>query len=311
MKKIVFNLFLMLVLASGMGSGMISAHAAEQQEEDVNGQRPGIEARTLVTTAWGTTKGDIVPYRSGAAGTGQITVHFTAKNSGFVDGDKSVYTLMLPDELKEVAANSQFGTKIEGTVRNSTMLGEKKTEITPNMVDAYSDRVYVSIPGGCWIGVGNVRVDLKIRYGEILDVNPNLKIPDVKKGYQFKSGLRYTSASWDIIKKPLLGTDGSRWKSAEKSMIIQSDTMITSASFKVGDKVIRGTYSGDDIADSKVYLNGENLNIEHDDSSFFKDKINIYGGNKFSEVQDDDYLMVKCYDANNVLLDVYEVDISL
>lgn len=318
MKKVTMSLFMMVLFVSGFVTPAFSAQEidsvnteAVQQEEATDPVGPS--TRTLFLTAWGKTKGDIVSYRPGVKNTGVISVHFNATNTGFQDGDKAVYTLMLPEELKEVAAQPDFNEKFEGTIRNTSFLHERKTQIRPDMVEAYSDRVYLSIPSGCWIGVGETRIDFKIKYGEILAANPKLDIKDNEfGGYKFKSGLRYTSAPWDVIKVPILGSDGSKWTSEELEMITRrDDSVIDVATFTKGQKVIKGTYTGDgeDIADSKVVLNGEDLEIRHDDGSFFRNKVNIAVANKMAEVEEDDFVMIKTYDYNGKLLDVAEVEL--
>lgn len=308
MKKIVISLGLMGLsfLASG------STYFAAQENMAAKQENHSVIMRSSIVTAWGETEGDIVSYRQSIVNSGQVAIHFKANNISFVNNNSAVYTMMLPSEMKEVASQSSFKSKIEGTIRNSTLTSEEKTLITPDMIEAYNDRIYVTVPSSFWIGSGSVYINLKINYGEILRANPNLKIADNLSGYTFRSGLKFTSGDITGIKQPLTSSEGSVWKSEEKSMMARkSDTVINTVTYKKGEKVIRGTYEEGDskIENSKVFMNGKELNTAHDESSFFKNKILLYVGTQLSSMDEDDYVVLKCYDENDVLLDTHQINL--
>lgn len=308
MKKIVISLGLMGLsfLASG------STYFAAQEDAVVVNENYSAAERSSIVTAWGTTEGDIVSYRQDAPNTGQVAVHFEANNIGLVNNDLAVYTLMLPSEMREVASQSNFGSKIEGTVRSSTLTGERKVSLTSSMIEVYSDRIYISVPSGFWIGSGSVHIDLKMKYGEILKENPALKIKDNASGYVFRSGLRFTNGVLADIKKPLTSSEGSVWTSEEKSMMVsKSETIVNIATYKKGEKIIRGAYEEGDaeIGNSRVFMNGKELITDHDDSSFFKNKIMLYVGTQLSSMDEEDRVVIKCYDKNDRLLDTRQVEL--
>lgn len=309
MRKIVLSTFLMLSIISMAGSISVAAQEFDVSEELV--QETPTPKFAGILAASGKTEGNIVPYRRDVNGTGIITVHFEANNIGFVAENKAVYTLMLPNEFKEVASQPLFEKGITGKIRISTIKeGEKQKDIELNMLDVYSDRIYLKIPRSLWIGAGSIKVDMRIDFASLLSAN--IEVPDNPDGYTFKSELRFINGVFDISKDPIIGSNASKWVSKETSMIAVDEVSIDSASYRKGDKTIKGTYSdiGGRIENSKVFLNGEDLKVEHDDSSFFKGNINIFVGNKLKDVSQDDYLIIKCYGKGGELLDFQKVEIA-
>ncbi|MCT0017268.1 hypothetical protein EFE32_10665 [Lactococcus lactis subsp. lactis] len=178
------------------------------------------ETRTLICAADGKLEGQIVPFIQGLPFTGNITLHYSARNVGFVDGDVSILTIKLPDEFKYVASVPEFSKYIKGTLHIQALLGHNETELTPEMIETYTDRIIIYTPHTFWIGVGEVEADLTINYGEFLTEYPSLPISDAPLGYIFMAQLKYDSAMWDVIKDPILGTNDETYITKETTAIV-------------------------------------------------------------------------------------------
>lgn len=180
----------------------------------------GISARTAIITAKGNLEGTLVPYDN-VEGldqfTGDVVLHYRAKNSGFVDGDTSVVSIKLPKEFKTLAMAPGFIDTITGQATVKCILGNNTVDIDSTMIKVAADRIVITTPHQLWVGVGKVSVDLNINYGKILSKFPALKIPDAPGGYEFTTQLKYNSAMWDILEDPIIGTNNDTFITEETS----------------------------------------------------------------------------------------------
>lgn len=191
----------------------ISAPAEAKQQDEAK------DPRTLIVAANGVLEGQMVPYIEGLPFTGKVTLHYSAQNYGFVDGDVSVLMIKIPEEFKYVASVPDFAKHITGKVTAKTPLGHNEENITPTNVETYSDRILIHMPQSLWIGVGDVTADIVVDYGAFLAQYPQLPIPDAPLGYEFQAQLKYDSAMWDIITDPIIGTDDETFLTPDTSAI--------------------------------------------------------------------------------------------
>lgn len=192
---------------------------SQQSVTSVTNQNQNKETRTLITTARGHLEGSLTPYIKGLPFTGNISLHYSAKNTGFVDGDVAVLTVKLPDEFKTVASVPNIAEHVTGKINTQTLLGEKQTDITPEMVECYPDRIIIHTPHNFWVGVGQVSADITMNYGAALVEYPTIPIPDAPNGYEFVTQLKYSSAMWDVIKDPIIGTNTDTFTTKDISAI--------------------------------------------------------------------------------------------
>lgn len=311
MKKITVCVFLMTLILSNGGVNILATQSVYTRNIDSLNDKKEREESPEIVENWGNTSGTIVPYRAGSSGTGQINIHFVAKNvGGKIGGYNGIYTLMLPEEFKEIAKKSGLDSKITGTIRTSTLYGEKTKSITPAKLEIKEDRINLKVTPN-YSGEGeHISVDMKINYGALLQSSPNLKIQDNPDGYEFRSGVRFTNGSSDIIKTSLDKGEGSTWISEETRMLVADVPLtIISSEYRRGNNLIQGEYIGSGIVDSKVFLNGNDLGIKYDDTAFFKGDINIYVGEKLKDIDENDSVVIKCYDAKAKILDEVETRI--
>lgn len=181
---------------------------------------PGISARTAIVTAKGKLEGSLVPFTNieGVSQyTGDVVLHYTARSSGFVDGDTSVVSVKLPKEFKTLAVLPGFIDTIKGQVTVQCILGPNTVDIDSSMIQVAADRIVITTPHQLWVGVADVSVDLNINYGQMLSKFPGLKIPDAPGGYEFVTQLKYNSAMWDFLKDPIIGTASDTFITEETS----------------------------------------------------------------------------------------------
>lgn len=179
------------------------------------------QSRTVIVAANGKLEGQMVPYIQGLDFTGKVTLHYSAQNVGFVDGDISVLMIKLPQEFRYLGVTPDFSNAITGKLHTQTLLGDKSTDITPDMIETYSDRILIKTPHQFWVGQGHVKADVVINYGQILTQYPTLPLPDAPKGYEFQMQLKYNAAMWDIIHDPIIGSNNETYVTDESSAIVQ------------------------------------------------------------------------------------------
>lgn len=174
-----------------------------------------------IIVAKGKLEGSMTQYILGLPFTGNVSLHYSAINTGFIIGNTTILTIKLPVEFENVAATSTFREKITGTLHLQTILGQKNIPITPEMVDSYPDRIIIQAPPAFWSGVGQFSADLTINYGEFLEQYPQINIPDAPNGYKFITQLQYSPTLWDFIQTPIIGTSQDTYISKETSASIQ------------------------------------------------------------------------------------------
>lgn len=177
------------------------------------------ENRTLIITAKGETEGMLTQYVQGLPFTGNVTLHYKATNTGFVDGDVSIVTIRLPEEFKYVASAPELKSAVTGKLHLQGIFGQKSVDISQDMVEVYPDRILIEAPHSFWIGVGEFTADININYGKVLSQYPTVPIVDAPHGYNFVTQLKYSSAMWDFIKEPIFGTDDDTYITEETSAI--------------------------------------------------------------------------------------------
>lgn len=208
LKKVILGASLGLSLISGsLGGNIVNAANVNNTSNVINTQtNKNIDPQTLIVAANGHLEGQMVPYIQGIPGTGKMTLHYSAQNYGFVDGDYAYLTVLLPEEFKFLASIPDFAHHITGEIRETSIV-EKTTPITQKNTKAYTDRLVIEVPRSLWIGSGDVAADIVIDYGQFLEKYPNLPIPDAPMGYKFITQVKYDSAMWDVIHDPIIGTD--------------------------------------------------------------------------------------------------------
>lgn len=160
----------------------------------------------------GVLDGQMVPYITGLPFTGNVTLHFSAKNPEFKTGYVSVIMFTIPEEFQNIAASPDFLNRISGKIKITTPLGHNEISISKNQITQVPNKLIINIPDSIWMGdpgndeVGTVSCDMVISYGEILATNPSFEIPDAPNGYTFTSKLKYSTEPWDFINDPLNST---------------------------------------------------------------------------------------------------------
>lgn len=177
------------------------------------------QARTAIITAKGTLQGQLVPYIRCVPNTGKVTLHYTAQNCGFVDGDIAYLTIKLPEQFKYLASQPEFASYITGEMRETRLFGDNTQPINPSNVTVYTDRIIVEVPRSFWIGVGDVNADIVIDYGQLLEENHHLPVDSAPTGYEFIAHLQYSSAPWDLLKAPIIGTNNDTIFTSETDAI--------------------------------------------------------------------------------------------
>ena len=178
-----------------------------------------------IITAKGKVEGALTQYISGLPFTGNITLHYTATNTGFVIGNTSILTIKLPEEFESVSSLPEFKEKITGNLHLQTIIGQKPIAISPEMVDSYPDRLIIHAPPSFWSGTGQFSADLTINFGEFLEENPELNIPDASEGYEFITQLQYSPNIWDFTNYKIIGTSEDTYISKETSVIYNSSSL--------------------------------------------------------------------------------------
>lgn len=173
-----------------------------------------------IITAQGKLEGSMTQHIEGLPFTGNVSLHYSATNTGFNIFDTSVLIIKLPEEFKNVASISEFKEKLVGTLHLQTILGQKSINITSDMVDSYPDRIIIKAPSTFWSGVGEFSADLYINYGEFLEENNQLDIPDAPDGYKFITQLQYSPSVWDFTQHLIIGTNEDTYISKETSASI-------------------------------------------------------------------------------------------
>lgn len=214
------NKLITTLLISGtlLCSGQSSIISADSYS-GTSSPQTNASTKTLIITAKGETEGSFTPYIQGLPFTGNVTLHYTATNSGFVDGDESIITIKLPEEFKYAASAPDFKSGVSGKLQLQGIFGQRAVDISPDMVDVYPDRILIQAPHTFWIGVGEMNADININYGKTLTEYPSLPIVDAPEGYSFTTQLQYSSAMWDFIKNPIFGTDDDTYITEETSAI--------------------------------------------------------------------------------------------
>lgn len=203
---------------------------ADQVSSNIQGQNtqaeqtPPKQSRTVIAAADGKLEGNMVPYVKGLDFTGNMTLHYKAKSVGFVDGDTAYLMIKLPKEFERLALAPGFKENITGKVRNQELLGVKEFDIKQDNVSVYSDRILIKVPYSLWVGAGTVNADISIAYGKVLanytdDSTLKLLLPESESGYEFRTQLKYNSATWDIIKEPIIGNFNEKLVTSETSGI--------------------------------------------------------------------------------------------
>lgn len=178
------------------------------------------KTRTLIPTAKGTLEGQLVQHIKGVPNSGRVTLHYKSSATGFVDGDISYLTIMLPQEFKYIGVQPDFNQYVTGQVKASGPFKDRIISLNDTNVKTYSDRVIITNPRSLWVGIGSIEADIVLDYGAFLDKYPSLPIPENANGYQFISALKYSSSPWDLIKDPIFGTFGGSWTTRENSAIL-------------------------------------------------------------------------------------------
>lgn len=170
------------------------------------------ENQEIIEGTTGNLTGQMVPYITGLPFTGDITLHFSAKNSEFKTGYVSVIMFTIPKEFQNIAESPEFLDKISGKIKISTSFGHNEIAISKNQITHTMNKLIINIPDSIWLGelgdeeVGTVSCDMVISYGEILSTDPSIEIADAPGGYIFTSKLKYSETSWDFINDPLNST---------------------------------------------------------------------------------------------------------
>lgn len=208
LKKVILGTTLGLMLTTGGLNTATTIHAATSNAPDITNVKSdtSTDPQTLIVAANGKLDGQMVPYIKGIPGTGKMTLHYSAENYGFVDGDYAYLTVLLPDEFKFLASIPDFANHVSGEIRETSIV-EKTTPISKKNTKSYTDRLVIEVPKSLWIGAGDVAADIVIDYGEFIEKYPNLPVSDAPAGYKFTTQVKYDSAMWDVIHDPIFGTD--------------------------------------------------------------------------------------------------------
>jgi len=208
LNKLIVGCTGMVLLTGVMASTVVNADEVKTTQKDTHMERDKTSEnlKTLIIAANGKLEGQMVPYIDGLDYTGKMTLHYTAQNAGFVDGDVGVLMVKLPEEFKYVASDPKFAGCITGDISTTTIFGENAKKINPDRIKVYSDRVLIMVPSSLWCGVGSVSANIVMDYGSYVSSHPKI-IPHASQGYKFVTQLKYNSAMWDIIKNPIIGTN--------------------------------------------------------------------------------------------------------
>lgn len=216
MKKIFLSSVSLLLLGSLVSFTPSIAQADEPINVSENTEK---SARTLIITANGNLEGSLVPYIQGVPNTGSITIHYSSKSLGFIDGDTSKLTIKLPQEFKFIANQPEFKTAIRGEAHVKKLFNEQDYAYNMDDITVYNDRIIFSNPSEFWLIGGSFSSDIVIDYGKILEKYPNIPIKDNFAGYKFQSALSHSSAPWDPSEDPIFGTYSGVWTTYETQAI--------------------------------------------------------------------------------------------